>query len=81
MKCTVIGQARFHFTCNAFVQTFIYFFFLCTIDSFQQISDFFKNKTSMTVMVKKQLNILTSVAHTMTRILYILMALAKLLTR
>ncbi len=28
-----------------------------------------------------QLNILTSVAHTMTKILYILVALAKLLTR
>ncbi len=30
-------------------------------------------------MVKKQLNILTSVAHTMTKILYIFVALAKLL--
>ncbi len=38
-------------------------------------------KTWLTVMVKKQLNMLTSVAHTMTKILYILVALAKLLTR
>jgi len=30
---------------------------------------------------EKQLNILISVAHTMTNILYILVALAKLLTR
>ncbi len=30
---------------------------------------------------EKQLNILTSVAHTMTKILYMLVTLAKLLTR
>ncbi len=49
IKCTVIGQARFHFTCNTFVQKEMYcintnvhiLFFLCTIDSSQQISDFF----------------------------------------
>ncbi len=76
MKCTVIGQARFHFTCNTFIQKnvlyniFIYFF-LCTIDCSQKILDlFYKTFISwLIVMVKKQLNILTSVAHTMTKIL------------
>ncbi len=39
MKCTVIVQARFHFTCNTFVHKYMYCintnahtFFLCTID-------------------------------------------------
>ncbi len=86
VKCTVIGQARYHFTCNTFVQkinvTYTYkcsytFFFNVLLTLFV----FYKTVISrVDCHCEKQLNILTSVAHTMTKILYILMALAKFLT-
>ncbi len=62
---------------------FIYFFFyvLLTLLNKYQMFCIKPSFPWLTVMVKKQLNILTSVAHTMTKILYILVALAKLLTR
>ncbi len=38
MKCTVIGEARFHLYC---INTNVHIlFYLCTIDSSQQITDY-----------------------------------------
>ncbi len=59
---------------------FMYFLFYVLLTLLNKYL-IFLIKTWLTVMVKKQLNMLTSVAHTMTKILYILVALAKLLTR
>ncbi len=59
---------------------FMYFLFYVLLTLLNKYL-IFLIKPWLTVMVKKQLNMLTSVAHTMTKILYILVALAKLLTR
>ncbi len=75
MKYTVIGQVIFHFTCNTFIQKEMYcintnvhiLFFLCTIDSSHQMSYLFYKTLISKVDChgEKQLNMSTSVAHTM----------------
>ncbi len=91
MKCTVIAQARFHFTCNILVQKINVLYkykcsytFFCVLWLFSTNIHFFFYKTLISMVDyhdEKTNTWFDQCSSHNEKILYILVALAKLLTR